>query len=251
MSDAGITAGDFDFTGKRVLITGAAGGIGEAMAEAFAAQGATIVAADRNVDGMAALGDRIAVADQIAYDQADASSISEMVERAGDIDILLNNAGILWVGQFEDMPDDEIEAVMLTNLVGPIRVARLVGPNMIARGGGVILNTSSQLAFHGSAGRAVYATAKAGLTQFTKSIASEWAGRGVRVLAIGPGRTLTPLTAHILADENVRIEGLKHIPAGRYGEAREMARLAVVLASGVADYIHGETVVADGGYVLL
>ena len=108
MSDAGITAGDFDFTGKRVLITGAAGGIGEAMAEAFAAQGATIVAADRNVDGMAALGDRIAVADQIAYDQADASSISEMVERAGDIDILLNNAGILWVGQFEDMPDDEV-----------------------------------------------------------------------------------------------------------------------------------------------
>jgi len=144
-----------------------------------------------------------------------------------------------------------LDRVVTINMLGPMRVAHVIGTTMLTRGAGVIVNTASQLAFHGSAERAVYASTKAGIAQFTKSIAAEWAPRGVRVVAIAPGRTLTNINSYLLDDPEKRTAAVEGIPAGRLAEASEMARLALLLASDVLNYVVGETVISDGGYVLL
>ena len=136
-------------------------------------------------------------------------------------------------------------------MIGPMILVRHVGEHMVRNGRGVIINISSQLAFHGSATRAAYSAAKAGLAQFTRASAAEWAPHGVRVVAIAPGRTKTPMTDHLYNAPGALDEALKHIPAGRLGTPQDVARLALFLASKNADYIVGETVISDGGYVLL
>ena len=245
-----IESQDLDFTGRRVLVTGAAGGIGSAMAAAFAAHGGELVLADFD----AAAGEKLARELGAAfhqYDQGDAASIAALAAAVGPVDVLCNNAGIIHAGPFLEQSPDIIQRIIAVNLTGPMLLARHIGEGMAARGRGVIVNTASQLAFHGSATRAAYAAAKAGLVQFTKSAAAEWAPLGVRVVALAPGRTLTPMTVPFLATEAQRREGLKHIPAGRYGSREEMANLALFLASDAASYVVGETLIADGGYVLL
>lgn len=247
-----IESQDLDFTGRRVLITGAAGGIGSAMAAAFAAHGGELVLADRDTKALEKqareFGGTAAVHQ---YDQGDAASIAALAAAVGPVDVLCNNAGIIAAGPFVEQSPEIIQNIITVNLTGPMLLARHVGEGMVGRGRGVIVNTASQLAFHGAATRAAYAAAKAGLVQFTKSAAAEWAPHGVRVVALAPGRTLTPMTAAFLSTEEQRREGLKHIPAGRYGSREEMAKLALFLASDAASYVVGETLVADGGYVLL
>jgi NAD(P)-dependent dehydrogenase (short-subunit alcohol dehydrogenase family) len=117
-------------------------------------------------------------------------------------------------------------------------------------GGGVVLNMSSQLAFCGAEGRAAYAAAKAGLTQFTKSAAVEWAPKGVRVVGIAPGRIMTSMTTFLRGDAATQAAGIARVPAGRYGTPEEIAGLVQFLCSPAADYVVGETLLADGGYVL-
>jgi NAD(P)-dependent dehydrogenase (short-subunit alcohol dehydrogenase family) len=246
-----IETSDLDFTGRRVLVTGAASGIGAAMARTFHAHGATMILADRDASGLEAIERELAASQGVVFDQADPSSILALSEAAGSVDVLLNNAGVLWSGPFADMPMSEMDRVVTVNFLGPMRVAHAIGAGMLERGSGVIVNTSSQLAFHGSAERAVYASTKAGIAQFTKSIAAEWAPRGVRVVAIAPGRTLTNINSYLLDDADKRAQALVGIPAGRLAEAPEMARLALLLASDVLGYVVGETVISDGGYVLL
>lgn len=246
-----IDPSDLDFTGKRVLVTGAASGIGAAMAKTFHGHGATLVLADRDAAGLETMERALPASRSVTFDQADLGSIRAMAEAAGPVDVLLNNAGVLWAGPFAEMPMAELDRVATINFMGPMRVAHAIGLGMLDRGAGVIVNTSSQLAFHGSAERAVYASTKAGIAQFTKSIAAEWAPRGVRVVAIAPGRTLTNINSYLLEDGERRAEALKGIPAGRLAEATEMARLALLLASDVLGYVVGETVISDGGYVLL
>lgn len=241
---------DLDLTGKRVLITGAASGIGAAMAETFSAHGATIILADRNADALREKSQKIIASRAIEFDQADLKSIESMAVQAGSIDILLNNAGVVWMGPFIEMPSSDIKRIIEINLTGPIHVAQNIGKFMLKNGSGVIINTSSQLAFHGSAERAVYAATKAGVAQFTKSIAAEWAPKGVRVAAIAPGRTLTAINASSLNSLEKREEALKGIPAGRFAEAHEMARLALLLSCDVLSYVVGETIISDGGYVI-
>ena len=247
-----IESQDLDFTGRRVLVTGAAGGIGSAMAAAFAAHGGELVLADFD----AAAGEKLARELGVGaafhqYDQGDAASIAALAAAVGPVDVLCNNAGIIHAGPFLEQSPDIIQRIIAVNLTGPMLLARHIGEGMAARGRGVIVNTASQLAFHGAATRAAYAAAKAGLVQFTKSAAAEWAPLGVRVVPLAPGRTLTPMTVPFLATEAQRREGLKHIPAGRYGSREEMANLALFLASDAASYVVGETLIADGGYVLL
>jgi len=245
-----LTAGDFDFTGRRVLVTGAASGIGAAMARAFHGHGASLQLADRDAAGLAAVAAECGGAPVHVYDQGDLASLERLAAAVGELDVLLNNAGLAWFGPVAEQPLAQIARVVAVDLTGPIVLARLFAPGMLARGKGVIVNTASQLAFAGAATRAVYSAAKAGLVQFTKAAAAEWGPRGVRVVALGPGRTVTPLTAGVLGTEAQRAEALKHIPWGRLGTAEEMAKLAVFLASDAADYVTGETLIADGGYVV-
>lgn len=246
----GITLDQLDFSAQRVLVTGAAGGIGGAMARAFHAHGAQVLLADRDRGALGALAGELGGAECFAYDQADPSCVARLVDAVGAVEVLLNNAGILHVGPLLEMDAQAIEAMLRTNLLGPILLAQAVARAMVARGHGVIVNTASQIAFTGGPGRALYGTTKAGLVQFTRAAGAELAPLGVRVVALAPGRSLTPMTAAALADPAYRAESIARIPAGRLGEAEEMARLALLLASPLASYVVGETLIADGGYVL-
>ena len=204
------------FEGQRVLVTGAAGGLGGAIARAFHDAGAKLA----------------------------------LAEAAGDIDVLINNAGILHVEKLLEVTPEMIDRVVRVNLIGPMVLARHIGAGMAARGRGVIVNTASQLAFCGAEERAAYASAKAGLVQFTRTAAVELGRRGVRVVAVAPGRLLTPMTSYLTGDPERYQAGIARVPVGRYGTPEEIAKLVLFLASDDAGYIVGETVIADGGYVL-
>ncbi|HLI10329.1 MAG TPA: SDR family oxidoreductase [Alphaproteobacteria bacterium] len=239
------------FAGQRVLVTGAAGGLGRALACAFHEAGAALVLADRDgeaLDGFArGLGPGV---ERHRYDQAELGSLARLAAAVGEVDVLINNAGILLVKPLLETAPEEVDQVIRTNLIGPIVLARHIGARMAARGRGVILNISSQLAFCGAESRAAYAAAKAGLAQFTRTAAAEWGRHGVRVVAIAPGRLLTPMTEYLTRDPELYKAGIARVPAGRYGRPEEIAKLALFLASEDGSYILGETVIADGGYVV-
>jgi NAD(P)-dependent dehydrogenase (short-subunit alcohol dehydrogenase family) len=239
------------FAGKRVLVTGAAGGLGGAFARAYHDAGATLVLADRDADGLErfakTLGSRI---ECHRYDQGELASLAALAKAAGAVDILVNNAGILLVSPLMETDPATIERVIRVNLIGPMVLTRHIGGEMAKRGSGVILNISSQLAFCGAEGRSAYAAAKAGIAQFTRTAAVELAAKGVRVVAIAPGRLLTPMTSYLTGDPERYKAGIARVPVGRYGTPEEIAKLALFLTSEDADYIVGETVIADGGYVL-
>ncbi len=242
---------DLSFEGKRVLVTGAASGIGAAMARAFSAHGAEVLLADRNEGGLHAVQDDLGgVSHTFVYDQQRIDEVVKLADTVGCVDVLANNAGIVTYGPVVGQDAKTIETVIQTDLIGPIVLAKSIARPMLEARQGVIINTTSQLAFCGAAERAVYASAKAGLAQFTRSAAAEWAPYGVRVAAIAPGRTLTPLNENLLAGEEARANALATIPLGRFGAADEMARLVLVLASDIGSYVVGHSLIADGGYVI-
>ena len=246
----GIDLNVFDMTDRRVLITGAAGGIGRAMARSFSAHGATLVLADRNQTGLDELATSVGGNPPcLAYDQSIPKEVEKLAAAAGPIDILLNNAGILAMSPLQEQSTEEITQLIAINLTGPILLATALAKGMIARGRGVIVNTASQLAFTGAMDRSVYSTTKAGLVQFTRTAAAEWARYGVRVVALAPGPTETPMIKEIINTPEGRAQRLDKIPMQRFGTAEEMARLALVLASNLSDNVTGHTLVADGGYV--
>jgi NAD(P)-dependent dehydrogenase (short-subunit alcohol dehydrogenase family) len=239
-----------NYDGRRVLITGAAGGIGSALARSFAGAGASLSLADRNSEGLAQLAAELPAGTRThVFDQGDAASMEALAAEAGPVDVLINNAGALLVKPVLDSTPQEMLELVRINLVGPMVLTRLFGAGMLARGSGVILNMSSQLAFCGAEGRSVYATAKAGLAQFTKSAAVEFGRQGVRVLAIAPGRLLTAMTTTLGSPEAYKA-GIARVPVGRYGTPEEIADIILFLCSPAADYVVGETLIADGGYVI-
>ncbi|MBI1736525.1 MAG: SDR family oxidoreductase [Candidatus Rokubacteria bacterium] len=237
----------FDLSGRRVLITGAAQGLGAAMAAAFAAQGASLVLADRKIDALRAAAPAL---ECHAYDQSDQRSIEALAAAAGAVDVLVNNAGILARASLLETGGDLLREVVGVDLVGVVALTTLVARGMVDRGRGAVVNIGSQMAFCGAEGRGAYAAAKAGISQFTRTAAVEWGPRGVRVNCIAPGRMLTPMTREVLADPAEYARGLERIPLRRYGDPADVAWVAVFLASDAAGYITGQTVVVDGGWVL-
>lgn len=246
-----LLARDIDFTGKRVLITGAAGGLGQSLAQGFARVGAELILADINsaaLESVAASFDTPVAIHH--YDQGDLDSMAALAASVGRVDVLINNAAVLLVEPLLDSDPETIRRVINVNLIGPMVLARHIAGPMVGRGDGVIINISSQLGFCGAAGRGVYATAKAGLAQFTKTASVEWAPYGVRVLAIAPGRLLTNMSTFLGRDDAAYKAGIARVAAGRYGTPDEIAKLVVVLASPISGYVVGHTLIADGGYVL-
>ncbi len=241
-------AQDFDFTGRRVLVTGAANGFGAAMAALYAAHGATLVLADREAAPLQTLADQLK-AEAIVFDQGEIASIDALAAQAGEVDVLVNNAGILVAKPLLETDIEDAIRLVQVDFIGVMRLTQQIGRGMVARQRGVVLSISSQTAFCGAEGRGVYSAAKAAVSQLSRALAVEW-GPHVRVLCLAPGRSITRMTVETARADYQGDRGLSRVPLGRWGTAEEIAKMALMLTSNAASYVTGETVIADGGYVL-
>jgi NAD(P)-dependent dehydrogenase (short-subunit alcohol dehydrogenase family) len=240
---------DLDFSGRRVLVTGAANGFGASIAEAFAQHGATLVLADIEEAPLLDIATRLG-AQARTFDQADPASVERLATAAGEIDILINDAGILVAKPLLETSLGELRKLIDTDFVGVVRLMQLVGRGMVERRRGVILSIGSQTAFAGGENRGVYAAAKAAISQITRAAAVEWGPYGVRVVCLAPGRSLTRMTQVTARPDYAGDRGLARVPLGRWGTPEEIAKLVLFLASDAAAYVTGETLIADGGYVI-
>lgn len=246
-------------SGKVAVITGAAGGIGLAIAQRYAADGARVVLTDVQADkGEAeakALADQGLDARFMRLDAGDETEIEALIEQVeaeiGPVDIAICSAGVARGGAvFYESETADFEAVLKLNLVGPYLMGKAVARRMVEAGRkGSIIHISSVGAVLGVAESYAYCVSKAGLGMLTKTMALALAKHGIRVNAIGPGPTDSPMTAHL--PEAARRMMLSRTPLGRFGEASEMAGVAAFLASDDASYVTGQTIYADGGRLAL
>lgn len=237
--------------GKTALITGAARGIGKAIALKFAEEGANIAFTDLAVNEeteqeIAAKGVK---AKSYASNAADFAQTEEVVkqvkEEFGSIDILVNNAGITKDSLMLRMSEQQWDAVIAVNLKSAFNFIHAVVPVMMRQRGGSIINMASVVGVHGNAGQANYAASKAGLIALAKSIGKEMGPKGIRANAIAPGFIETAMTA-ALSDE-VREEWVKKIPMRRGGTVDDIANVATFLASDMSSYVSGQVIQVDGG----
>jgi 3-oxoacyl-[acyl-carrier protein] reductase len=231
--------------GKRALVTGASKGIGRAIAQELAGAGATVVVAYRSGKDEAEQ-----LASEIGGDavQADVSSPEEakrLVEEAGDIDVLVNNAGLTRDGLLARMSDDDWRTVLDTNLSSVFYTCRAVTRPMMKKRRGSIVNISSIVGVHGNWGQTNYAASKAGIIGFTKSLARELGSRNIRANVVAPGYVKTQLTD--VLPEEATAAMIQNTPLGRVAEPQEIAGAVRFLASDDASFITGEVLLVDGG----
>ncbi|MBV8394909.1 MAG: 3-oxoacyl-[acyl-carrier-protein] reductase [Actinobacteria bacterium] len=231
--------------GKRALVTGGSRGIGAAIARELACAGAEVVLGYR-----AGADEAQAVASEIGGRavQADVSSVEDavrLVEEAGEIDVLVNNAGLTRDGLLARMPDDDWRDVIETNLNSVFYTCRAVTRPMMKKRGGAIVNVSSVVGLHGNWGQTNYAASKAGIIGFTKALARELGSRGVRANVVAPGYVETRLT-EVIPDEAKQLM-LQNTPLGRFGDPMDVARAVRFLCSDEASFITGEVLLVDGG----
>ena len=247
----------FNLAGKTAIVTGASRGIGQAIAIGLAEAGADIIAiaskaanASDTVSKIESIG-RNALA--VGCDQSSPEAIAEAVKQSydlnGSVDILVNNAGTIRRGPARDYSDEDWGAVIDTNLTGVFQFCRAVGGKMIDQGHGKIINIASLLSFQGGITVPAYAASKGGLSQLTKALANEWANLGVQVNAIAPGYIATDNTAALRANPERNTAILARIPAGRWGDASDIAGAAVFLASPASNYVNGHVLTVDGGWM--
>ena len=243
----------FDLTGKNALITGASGGIGGAIAKSLHAQGATVGLSGTRVEPLEALaaelGERAYV---LPCNLSDAEAVTELPKAAiaamGSVDILVNNAGITRDNLFMRMSDDEWSSVHEVNLTSTMRLCKGAIRGMMKARWGRIINISSIVGSTGNPGQANYAASKAGVVGMSKSIAYEVASRGITVNCVAPGFITTAMTDKLNDDQKSGI--LTQVPAGRMGEADEIAAAVVFLASSEAGYMTGATLHVNGGMAM-
>ena len=243
----------FDLTGRTALVTGATGGLGQAIARALHAQGARVALSGTRAAALEALagelGERAAA---VPADLSDAASVEGLVPAAeaavGPLDILVNNAGITRDNLFLRMKDAEWEQVIAVNLTAAFRLSRAAVKGMMRRRQGRIVNIGSVVGATGNPGQGNYAAAKAGLVGMTKALAAEVATRGITVNCVSPGFIASPMTDAL--GEKQREGILARVPAGRLGAGAEVAAACVYLASAEAGYVTGHTLHVNGGMAM-
>ena len=237
----------FDLTNKVVLITGATGGIGGAIARKMHDAGATVVVSGRSMEKLDAdFNDAyIKIPADLAAENAAADLIAATIDKCGRIDVLVNNAGITADTLLMRMTDEQFDKVMNTNLRSCFKMCRAAIMPMMKQRFGRIINMASIIGTIGGAGQANYAASKGGMIAMTKSIAAEVASRGITANAIAPGFIKTPMTD--VLPEELKKAYLAQIPAARFGEPVDIANACVFLASDEASYINGQTLHINGG----
>jgi 2-deoxy-D-gluconate 3-dehydrogenase len=247
----------FDLSGKTAIVTGAKRGIGRGMAVALAEAGADIIGVSATLEpgseveqDVTALG-RTFTAYQCDFsDRAAVLGLAAKLEADGvAADVLVNNAGTIKRKPAAEHPDDWWDEVIEVNLSAQFILSREIGRGMVARGRGKIIFTASLLTFQGGVTVPGYAASKGGIGQLTKALANEWAGTGVNVNAIAPGYIATDNTQALQDDPDRSRSILERIPAGRWGRPSDFAGPVVFLASPASDYVNGEILVVDGGWM--
>jgi len=248
----------FELKGKVAMVTGSTRGLGEVSAKALAGAGADIAVCGRNAAGLKRVSEEIRKtgrnADGFSIDVTSKPSVAEAVDRIletfGRIDILVNNAGVNFRVPVLEFPEEEWDRVLSTNLKGYFLVAQAVVPQMLQNGYGKVINMSSILGTVGLPNQVAYASSKGGVDQMTKVMALEWAGRGVRVNAIGPTYFETELVTQIRNDPERFNFINERTPMGRWGYLPELEGAVIFLASPASDFITGQTIYVDGGWTI-
>ena len=246
----------FRLNGKVALVTGGAVGLGQAIAIALAEAGADVTChgntrlPEATCDEIDQLGRRaFSVTGDLSKPETPRALFDATLKEFGRLDILVNNAGTIRRAPAVDYSEEDWATVININLSAVFRLSQLAGRQMIKQGKGKIISIASLLSFQGGITVPAYAASKGGVAQLTKALANEWAGKGINVNAIAPGYMRTSNTKALQEDETRNRQILERIPAGRWGEPSDLAGAAVFLASSASDYVNGEVLVVDGGWM--
>ena len=237
----------FDLTGRTALVTGSTRGIGHALARALAEAGARVAINGRTAEAVEAVVSTLDGAVAAPFDVTDEAAVALAVESLGEVDVLVNNAGITIRRALVDLEPDEWRQVLDVNLTGAFLVARAVAPGMIERGRGKIVNVCSVMSELARQTVGAYAAAKGALKMLTQSMCAEWAQYGIQANGIAPGYVRTDLNVALQRDAEFDAWLRARVPAGRWGEPDELGGALVFLASPASDFVNGQLLVVDGG----
>ena len=250
----------FDLTGRKAFVTGASRGIGQAIAVALAQAGADLAVVARGEEGLAATAKQITdcgreahiIAADVTRQDSVEDAIAAAIRALGHVDIVVNNAGgSNFAVPFLDLRLAGWDKLIRLNLDSAMYVCHAIGDHLVGRGKGAVINVASVAGLIGSPFLAPYGAAKAGLISLTKTLAVEWAARGVRVNALCPGWTATDLNRNLWDDDTAGKATVATVPMQRWGRAEEMTGPAVFLASDASSYMTGQVLVVDGGQTAL
>ncbi len=244
----------FDLTGKRAVITGAANGIGKAIADLYLERGAKIVATDINSDELDAAFDDTPDVTTVVGDISDDATQTTVLETAesalGGLDILVNNAGIVIAGEFDTLTDDQWDQIMGVNVRAVFRLTREAVPMLKASGRGRVINLGSIMSDVAGPGLAIYGTSKHAVAGLTKGMAVDLGKHGITVNYLQPGSIITKLSQPFMDDPDFKAYWEQKAPIGRLGEAREVAIAALFLAAEETQFVSGLGLNVDGGAIV-